>query len=598
MDETVTPRRCYTPWVTLHFASGPLHPMKSCPQGGLDETVIQASTFSSTWSKDSRQYSRLDRVVRSSLLEEAIFQDMPSSRSFFHKNRSQGSLLNTQESTGRRSHQASPIDSPLHSPRFPPSSVDSPESKDDSEEFRFGQPSVYRPDQGRYYQASNIPARSHSQRSPPANPSYHQPTINLVGPPAGSPDPPVIDEDPDAYYTQPLTQTAPREDSKRRRFFKLGSSSSAKEPQTNPPPANRLGRSLSVRKKELDLQGDVKVQGVAQQRRPSKLPSLALPPDQGTVEEQQAEAVARRSEPNSAGPPPPEKDPLRSPRNFPPQQTEHSYSKTLVQGVNTNLPQRPEYERQASTTSSIWENTARSLQHPRAPSENFQQSSPYQASPSSAVSNQTPQSYQASPSSATSISSHQLQPRGAQEVIQQYRHEIQRERPASQQSSYEPPSPVHPAHRGPDHPYERQGSNRSSLNAYTPSAMGPPPPPQQQARGRHSDEMDQRNPHGPPTRENSAYQPYQQQGQGQSQPSNGQGQYGPQLGISQQNQAYRGAPQPSPLPNQTLNESGRNTPPPSRSRDDLTNLDVSQLLARHDELRQWSPFIIIPPNGM
>ena len=460
---------------------------------------------------------------------------MPSTRSFFHKT----SLLATQESTAGHSHH---IDSPLHSPQ---SAAPSPDLRHEGQDYCFGQPSVYRPDEGRYYyQAPNISVRSGSQT--PLDNTYHQPTVQLV------------EENPDAYYTQ---QTAPKEDSKRRRFFgKRGSSSSAKEPPNHSP--NRLGRSISVRKKDNELSP---VHPSNQQRRLTKAPSVALsqpPVDQEPAEEHQP------------GPIPPEKDPLQ-PYSKPP---------FPLQGVNTNLPQRQPYERQGSAASSSWESAARSLQHPVV------QGSPYQASPSSANSNQTPQSYQASPSSATSTSSHPLQPKGTQEVIQQYRHEFQRERPGSQQSSHEPPSPIHPAHRGFEPYREQQGSNRSSLNAYTPSTMGPPPPSQQQSRGRHSDEMEQRNQPGALPRENSGYQPYQQAPQGQGQPNNGQGQYGPQLAVNQQSQVYRGTPQASPLPTQTMNESGRNTPPPpSRSRDDLSSsMDVAQLLARHDELRKLS----------
>lgn len=474
-------------------------------------------------------------------------------RSFFHKN-SQASLL---DSTAGHSHQTSPIESPLHSPRLLQSVSPDLEGKDHC----FGQPSVYRPDEGKYYY--QVPVRSQSQRSPPDN-SYHQPqpTINLVGPP-----PAVIDENPDAFYThpsEPLAQTALKEDSKRRRFFKLGSSSSAKEPPIHSPPTNR--RSISVRKKDPKLSGDAGVHPSNQQRRPIKASSVALPQaliDQETVEENQPGALARQTQESPIGPPLP-------PKNY---QQEQTYNKPPLQGVNTNLPQRQPYERQGSAAS-------RSLQQPSL------QSSPYQTSPSSAISNQTLQSYQASPSSATSTSSHPLQIKGTQEVIQKYRHELQRERPGSQQSSHEPPSPIHPAHRVLEPYRERQGSNRSSLNTYAPSTMGPPPPSQQQSRGRHSDEMEQRNQPGPLPRENPGYQPYQQTPQGQGQPNNGQGQYGPQLAVNQQTQVYRGTPQASPLPAQTMNESGRNTPPPSRSRDDLSNMDVAQLQARHDELRK------------
>ena len=489
---------------------------------------------------------------------------MPSTRSFFHKDRSQASLLATQE----HSYQASPVEPPLHSPRLQ-SSV-SPDLRD---EDCFGQPSVYRPDEGRYYYQTSleIPVPSQSQ-TPPDN-SYRQPTINLVG----SAGPLVIDENPDDYYTQ---QTAPKEDSKRRRFFKLGSSSSAKEPPSRSPPTNRLGRSISVRKKNTELSGDAAVHSSNQERRHTQASSVASPQapiDQETVEEHQSGALARQTQESPIGPPLPEKDILTFPKNYLAAQQEQPYNKPPLQGVNTNLPQRQPYERQGSAASSLWESPARSLQHPL-------QSSPYQAS--SANSNQTPQSYQTSPSSATSTSSHPLHPKGTQEVIHQYRHEFQRDRPGSQQSSHEPPSPIHPAHRGFESYRERHGSNRSSLNAYTPSTMGPPPPPQQQSRGRHSDEMEQRNQPGPLPRENSGYQPYQQAQQVQGQPNNGQGQYGPQLAVNQQTQVYRGTPQASPLPTQTINESGRNTPPPSRSRDDLSSIDIGQLLARHDELRK------------
>ena len=494
---------------------------------------------------------------------------MPSTRSFFHKNnRSQASLLATQDSTAGHSHQASPTDSPT---RLQSSAV-SPDLREEGQEYSLGQPSVYRPDEGKYY----YPVRSQSQRS-----SYHQPTITLLGPPG----PLVIEENPDAYYTQQTSaQTIPKEDPKRRRFFKLGSSSSAKEPSNHSPPANR--RSISVRKKNPELPGDAGVHLSSQQRRPTKAPSVALPQatiDQETAEEHLPGALPRQTQESPIGPPLPEKDPLRSPKNYLAAQQEQPYNKPPLQGVNTNLPQRQPYERQGSAASSLWESSARSLQHPRAPSDNVQ-NSPYQASPSSANSNQTPQSYQASPSSATSTSSHPLQPKGTQEVVQQYRHEFQRERPRSQQSSHEPPSPIHPAHREPYR--ELRGSNRSSLNAYATSTMGPPPSSQQQSRGRHSDEMEQRNQPGALPRENSGYQPYQQAPQGQGQPNNGQSQYGPQLAVNQQTQVYRGTPQASPLPAQTMNESGRNTPPPSRSRDDLSSMDVAQLLARHDELRK------------
>ena len=516
---------------------------------------------------------------------------MPSTRSFFHKNRSQGSLLSTQESNGKRSYQASPIDSPLHSPRFPPSSAVSPEAKEHEDDYNFGQPSIHRADEARYYHAANLPTRSQSQRSPPINTTYHQPTINLVGPAAGSAGHGVEDT-PDSYYRQALPAAPQKEDSKRRRFFKLGTSSTTKEQPYSSPPSARLGRSVSVKRKDSQVAADTEYyHHQSQQRWPSQSESTNLPRQPRNVEEEEEDDVdlgPDRVTPHEVGPPIPEKDPLRSPQypHTSPQET--PYEKPPLQGVVTNIPRRHPYERQGSATSSAWETTARSFQEPqRAPSETFSRNTVYQPSLSSSASNQVPSSYHSSPASATSTSSYPLPARGPQDIRQQYRQELPRDRPSSQQSSYEPPSPLHAGHRGYETHHERQGSNRSSLNAYTTTnSMGPPPPPQQQAQGRNSNELAQQNQQAGFVRDGSAYQPYSQSAQGQNQPPNAPPQYDTRLNVNQQNQQYRATPQPSPLPAQATSEQGRSTPPPSRSRDDLSNLDVTQLLSRHDELRE------------
>ena len=523
---------------------------------------------------------------------------MPSTRSFFHKNRSQGSLLNTQDSNDRRSYQASPIDTPVHSPRFPSSTAVSPEVKEDDEDYNFGQPSVYRPDDARYYYGANPPTRSHSQRSPTAQTNYHQPTINLVGPAAGGASQ-TVDDNPDSYYRQVLPAAPAKEDSKRRRFFKLGSSSTPKEqssPSYNPQPANRLGRSISVKRKDPQLTGEAISHRQSQQRWTSLSGPASTAPQSPEVEEEDedededdADLTPGRPPTHEVGPPIPEKDPLRSSFHLNNSQQDPSHGKLPAQGLVTSLPQRHPYERQGSATSSTWENTARSVQqHQRAPQDTFQHNPSYQPSPSSTISNQIPSSYHSSPASATSTSSHPLQARAPQEALQQYRHDLQRERPPSQQSLYEPPSPLNSGIRNHESHHERQGSNRSSLNAYISTSMGPPPPPQQQGQGRRSDELTQQNPPGVMMREGSGYQPYTQAASGQNQQANPP-QYDTRLSVNQQNQQFRGTPQPSPLPPQTTNEQGRSTPPPSRSRDDLSNLDVNQILARHDELRKSHP---------
>ena len=111
--------------------------------------------------------------------------------------------------------------------------------------------------------------------------------------------------------------------------------------------------------------------------------------------------------------------------------------------------------------------------------------------------------------------------------------------------------------------------------------MGPPPTPQHTV-GRPMDPNSQNVPPGS-ARENF---PFGQNSQGGAQQTGNQ--YGNQLGVGNaQGGNYRGQAQQSPLPSQSGTEHGRaGTPPPSRSRDDLTNLDVSQLVSRHDELRE------------
>lgn len=530
---------------------------------------------------------------------------MPSTKSFFHKNRSQASLLSTHDANDKRSLrsiQASPIDSPLHSPRFPSSSAVSSEGKDDEDGYTSGQPSVYRPDEGRSYYANNRLTRSQSQRSTPGIPPTYQPTINLVGSAADSADH-TIEGNPDSYYLQALPAAPSKEDSKRRRFFKLGSSSTTKEQTYTPPPPARLGRSISVKRQDPQVAADIEYyrrqSEQIQQRWPSQPGPGSLAPqpiDVGEADEDEIIPIHGRESSHEVRPPIPAKDPFRSPHLPPTSPQEPLYEKPPLQGVVTNIPQRHQYERQASATSSVWENTARSFQEQqRAPSETIQRNTAYQSSASGAPI-QTPSSYHSSPASATSTSSHPLPARGPQDLRQQYQQEHYKDRPSSQQSSYEPPSPLQPVSRVYDAHHERQGSNRSSLNAYsTTNSMGPPPPPQQQAQGRSSNEIAQQSQGSGFVSPGQTYQPYSQGVQGQNQASNASNQYDARLNVNQQNQQFRATPQPSPLPPQATSEQGRSTPPPSRSRDDLSNLDVAQLVTRHDELRK-SKFCIVPTS--
>lgn len=505
---------------------------------------------------------------------------MPSraSKHFFHKNRSQASLLTSQEATGgRASVQASPIDSPLYSPAFPPPAAAAPAAAlhDDNEGQQYGHP--YRPDDSRQYQSA-FPARSLSQRSPPSR-SYasnqQQPTIHLVSPPAaGQQDnssPSVIDENPDAYYYHAApAQQVQKEEPKKRRFFGLGSSS--KELNTSAiasaPAATsqRLRRSISVRTKDYPLPdpstpNSTPISRSGQRRWPSQSSGSTYPPTASSEEADDGGAGFSLSGP---APPIPDKDPFRSSDLLPGTPKDSAYRKPSVQGIIVDSNSRPRFERQGSATSTAWD-SPQSLQQQRI-QEELQQY-------------RLPPSYQPSPSSATSASSHPLPPRSHQE--------LQNSRPPSQQS-YGPPSPVH------SHParFDSQQHSfvppRGSITSQASSSMGPPQT--QPSRDRRSQELaqQQQNQQGVGNRDGTGYQPYHQGNQGQNQPQGPPPAYTSQLGVNNQQGGNYRIPQASPMAQQNAGEQGRSTPPPSRSRDDLSNPDIAQLMARHDELRTFS----------
>lgn len=475
---------------------------------------------------------------------------MPS-KNFFHKNRSQGSLLNVHDSNDQRLYQASPTDSPLHSPVYTVTSASQSPHDDDHDDHdpdhRFAQ--LSRSDEARFYQ-STVPTRSQSQRTPPSIQSYPG---HLAPPPPGITQT-ALDENPDSFYQQAQASAAPKE---RRRFF---GSWSTKEPADNNggPPPQRIGRNISVRRKVPAPQISTETSSRQVHQR---LSTGIAPVSQDAHDRGGAGSNSSHLQLAAAAPPIPEKDPLRSPQFSNIQQQESPYSRVALQGVNTSIPNRQPLERQGSANSAAWENTARPTQHSYRP-------------PSQSQYHQT-QAYQPSPSSATSTSSHPLPARLAHETTPQYYQNSSR--PPSRQS-FGPPSPLQQNSRA--DPY---GPGQNETSAYPPGSMAPPSQ-QQQSTGRGSSESQpQRAP--APAREGS-FQTYTQNNQELNQPSNAPPQYREQLNINPPGNNYRGPPQPSPMAPQTNLEQERSTPPPSRSRDDLAALDTSQLLIRHDELRK------------
>lgn len=503
-----------------------------------------------------------------------------SSRHFFLKNRSQASLPNIHEANGRGSYQASPVDSPLSSPAFPPSGP-WPGREENGDQQSHPSYAPYRSDETRFYQVG-LPSRSHSQRSPPSQASahnLHQPTIHLVRPSQGQHGTTgdlAIDENPDAYYHQaPLPAPQPqKEEQKKRRFFGLGSSTAKESSTTLPAPAatpQKLGRSISVRTKHHNQQnpsGNVS-RPLSQQRWPSA--SSAATYHQPTGEEEEDSGAGLP--PSYPGPSIADDDSVR-PSEHPTSQQDHSYggSPAPHQAGITYGTSRPHSERQGSATSPSLETSIRPIQH-------------HHHHPQSEH-NQVPPLYQSSPSSVTSTSSHPLGSRAHQDIQHHYNQGNQNNnRPPSQQS-YGPPSPLHSQSRFLDSAQQsRLVQNQVSPNSHSFDSMAPPT--SQQARDRRSIDLahPQQNQQGGASREAGGYQPYQQNSQNQNHPPGPPPQYGAQLGVNNpQSSSYRGA-QPSPMPQQTTGEQGRSTPPPSRSRDDLANLDIMQLVARHDELR-------------
>lgn len=489
---------------------------------------------------------------------------MPS-KNFFHKNRSQGSLLNIPDSNDRRSYQPSPIDSPLHSPVYTPHSLtsashspyDDNNNKDDDDDPDHHFAHSNRSDEARFYQLTTLPTRAQSQRTPPSHHIY--PGNNLAPPPIGITQA-AVDENPDSYYQQPPpppppTSIAPKDDQRKRRFF--GWSSKETADNNGGPTSQRLGRNISVRRKAPAPQISTQPSGRPVEQRYS----TAIAPSASEEADDRGGANLNSShlQPAGAAPPIPEKDSLRSPQ-FPNAQQQQSPYRAPLQGVVTSNPNQQPLERQGSANSTVWENTVRPPQHSyRPPSQPHHQ----------------PQVYQPSPSSATSTSSHPLPARGAHETLPQYYQNSSR--PSSRQS-FGPPSPLQQNPRA--DPY---GPGLNETSAYPPGSMAPSSQQQQQPPGRGSNDLQPQRGSGP-VREGS-YQNYSQSSQDLIQPANAPPQYRDQLAPGNN---YR-APPPPPstmAPPQSNLEQERSTPPPSRSRDDLAGLDPAQLLIRHDELRK------------
>ena len=459
----------------------------------------------------------------------------PSRRLFFNKNRSAQSVHNSRDTNEKASLQPSPVESPLHSPAFPPLGQYKEEEEEGEDQYDI----PYRSEDPRHYQ-SGQPTRSQSQRSPSLiNTNLPQPTIHLVGPAHSTPSSAIDETSPDHFYRQVPAPNPPehKEDRKKRRFFGIGSSS--KETTNNPAPAN-LGRSISIRRRE---------------QLPKTLEELGHHPSQHEWSSAHVSPTDDYEEEEGAGlHPSRDKDPLRSP-GLPPSISHKDYSQRNSEQHNTSPSQVPRQplDRQGSHDSS-WARTLSNVHH---------------------------RSYVNSAPQQTSTTSGQYYQRLQNDTLHQHWQEQQHSRPSSSQSLEPPPLGQHPRNYDTNHT-RAASSQASSLSQYTQGSMGPPP--QAQNSSRRPSEAQQQHP-GEQGRE-GGYQPYAQTVQGGSVlPSNAPPQYS---GLASQAQNFRTNSQASPMQQQGSSEQGRGTPPPSRSRDELSNMDIAQLLQRHDELREFS----------
>ena len=477
----------------------------------------------------------------------------------FHKNRSAHSLLNSQEGNEKARFQSSPAESPLHSPAFPPSAPYGEEEDEDEQGSRYNLP--YRSGEAQFYRAGQ-PTRSQSQRSPSLiNTNLPQPTIHLVGPAQSTPSSAIDETSPDQFYRQGPAPNPPvhKEDRKKRRFFGLGSSS--KEATSSPAPA-KLGRSISIRRKD---QLTDQYHEPARQPIQPEYPSTHVSPTEDYGEDDEDGSSGLHPHSSAGYLPPLDKDPLRSPGLPPPiSHQEYFHARTEPHSTSPTQGRRQHLDRQGSYESP-WARASTNVHH-RVQGDTGQQ--------------QTPSSYHPSPASATSTGSGHYYHRSQSDTLHQHWQEQQPSRPSSQQSLEPPPPTQHP--RGYETHHTRAASSQaSSLSQYTQGSMGPPPQPQGSNR-RPSEAQPQHQ--GEPGRE-GVYQPYAQNVQGSTVlPSNAPPQYG---GLAPQGQSYRTNSQTSPMQQQIGAEQGRSTPPPSRSRDDLSSMDIAQLLQRHDELREF-----------
>ena len=469
---------------------------------------------------------------------------MPSQSKFalFKQNRSQLSLSSNKSGQKRQSfYDQSPTESPLHSPTTTTSpggnTIQSAEggtlsstNKEEEDNTLRGESTDPR---NRYRQSTNPLQRSQSQRSPrspPSAPPLSNHLLDLDSKQAQRPPRP----------TRLVKKTNPIPEAKKKKtFWGFGySSSSRKSPAQNNhehgPSHLTQGAAPPRANSELGEQ-----QNQQNWQSSSRFPSTT------TVEEESEEDIVTKNFYRHS---------VVFPTNFAPSDPSSPDSPSN-QDYNYTRLRSPPFTTASSQQSSeqegkapAWERIGRGPHH-RNPSDQ-----PHQTlHPSQSATN---------PSSGSKVR------------LDLAFTDTSNSRPPSRQS-IEPPSPSSFSHG----PFIHQRSGSSQKSSFIEGPMVPNS--QQHPSGRGSEAPQQNAPSG-------------SRGEGMARttiPVHGElltwaGQYGSTLSVNnQQSGSYRNTPQASPMVQENSRDGqGRSTPPPARSRDDLGNLDVQQLLSRHEEL--------------
>ncbi|MCJ1308570.1 hypothetical protein MMC25_002223 [Agyrium rufum] len=518
--------------------------------------------------------------------------------------RSQASLLESQDgSTGiqslTHSYQPSPADSPLVSPTFPRFSNavhSSPIDKKISYEDQAYDPRAAAARREEQQSNPNKANNSNNNNNPPrraSSLSQRSPT----SPPPGSASAPlgqaaaanpstirVVNEN----SRRPQQQSPPpikTEQKKNRSFFRpfsLGNSSSnpkdtnSNTQQTSASKAG-IGRSQSTRQSpdgrrvlakpsqvpsRLQQQQQQQQQLEAQQgwSPAESISSKGLPPTAEDRNEDKAKAAvpppilaSPQSPPQSPGPVPPPKSPP-----FFPSVTEED--RQQLQALRSPPP--------SITVPPLSKTLGRPSHHLRTQSSD--QSARYSPFPSSSTSNPPPISAQNPPLPPPTRVAHHDSDYSSSNFTRD-------SRPPSSQS-YNPPSPSTDLTPGNSYYTGGRGSTVQKPLSHPEKEMAPQPPT-----------------HGRSTENSSREVQSNRDGQNYGQPSQS-GVYGNQLAPnSARDVSYRGA-QPSPMNVQSINDGGRSTPPPARSREDLTGPDYQALLSKYEELSKFHHQISSSPH--